>query len=282
MLKHARSWFSQLTLIQALCLWAISDDIAASPDSTNTARERRTRTSHRNGSPNTAVQARGRPARTDLASVEACADHWRSLCGSNAMHPFLLALRELVVSALTTRKPDCFLWIDESGVIGRVGSRPVEARVRRKHSRWIPPSAGWTALDPAAQQLVADVLLVLNLAERGNDPQRRDARLVRANRTDLPPCVRGKRDPLDPHRTVGMVGSSAPGSNCAPGCKFELCPYPPKGQASYRAELSEAFCRRQQALLAGHRLGRRTAPWQGALPHELKGFWEAMEERARR
>ena len=56
-------------------------------------------------------------------------------------------------------------------------------------------------------------------------------------------------------------------------------PYPPKGERSYRVELSEAFCRRQQALSSRRRVRRRAAPWQGALPRDLRQFWKQMEER---
>jgi hypothetical protein len=77
-------------------------------------------------------------------------------------------------------------------------------------------------------------------------------------------------------RTVGTAGPSLPGSHCTNGCLFELCPYPPKGEKSYRAELSEAFCRRQHDLLGRGAVRRKTAPWQGALPGELRRFWTEM------
>jgi len=38
-----------------------------------------------------------------------------------------------------------------------------------------------------------------------------------------------------------MAETSDPGSNCKHGCHFGLCPYPPKGDVTYRIELSEAF-----------------------------------------
>ena len=119
---------------------------------------------------------------------------------------------------------------------------------QRKHRLWIPPSAGWTALNGRAQQLVADVLLLLNLADRGDQPRERERRLKRSNRYDLPPCITRYRAALEPGLTVGTAASSAPGTSCVDGCAFELCPYPPKG-AQPRVEMSEAFCRRQQTLL---------------------------------
>jgi hypothetical protein len=77
-----------------------------------------------------------------------------------------------------------------------------------------------------------------------------------------------------------MAATSEPGSNCHRGCPFELCPYPPKGEQNYRAELSEAFCRRQHSLMTGGWVRRRAAPWQEALAGELKQFWKQMGQRA--
>jgi len=77
-----------------------------------------------------------------------------------------------------------------------------------------------------------------------------------------------------------MAQNSEPGSNCKHGCHFERCPYPPKGEVSYRIELSEAFCRRQLALISGASLRRRAAAWQHALPGELQQFWRQMGQQA--
>ena len=79
-----------------------------------------------------------------------------------------------------------------------------------------------------------------------------------------------------------MATTSEPGSNCKRGCLFDLCPYPPKGAKSYRAELSEAFCRRQRALVSGGAVRRKAAPWQGALPGDLRRFWTQMAHRTHR
>jgi hypothetical protein len=92
----------------------------------------------------------------------------------------------------------------------------------------------------------------------------------------------GSRRPLDPERALATSEASEPGDNCVGGCPFGLCPYPPKGVQSYRAELSDAFCRRQQTLLGRSQVRRRSAPWQGALPGELRDFWGKMALRARR
>ena len=77
-----------------------------------------------------------------------------------------------------------------------------------------------------------------------------------------------------------MAQNSEPGSNCKHGCHFERCPHPPKGEVSYRIELSEAFCRGQLALISGASLRRRAAAWQHALPGELQQFWRQMGQQA--
>jgi hypothetical protein len=199
------------------------------------------------------------------------------MTGANKDHPFVAEACDLAVQALKTGRPERFLWIDESGIVSNVGSRATQAPDDRKPgSLWIPPSAGWAALDPRAQQLVADVLLVLNLAERGDEPEEIEQRLTRVDRSDLPPCLTRDREPLDPRRTVGGL-YTAPGTHCVDGCPFRLCPYPPKGVQTYRSELSEAFCRGQQTLLNRGMI----APWQSILRADLKDFWADMADRAR-
>ena len=249
MLRDSHFWFTRLTLVHALCLWSL-------PEGHDDQQDRRD-TDHR-----------------------ALIRDWVAFSDSRPEHPFVVEASRLAVLALETGQPERFIWIDESGVAARIGSRPANPGAPRKHNLWIPPSAGWTALHPRAQQLVADVLLLLNLAERGARPSDRNRRLHRTDREDLPPCLSGDRSPLDPTRTVGMAETSEPGSNCKHGCHFGLCPYPPKGEATYRIELSEAFCRRQQALIGGGSIWRRGAPWQETLTGDLKQFWKQMGHRA--
>jgi hypothetical protein len=140
---------------------------------------------------------------------------------------------------------------------------------------------GWSGLDSRAQQLVADVLLLLNLAERGEQPGRIEQWLHRADKDTVPPCIKRDRRPLQPGRTVGTAEGNPPGSSCADGCPFDLCPYPPRGMQGHRAELSEAFCRHQYMLVSRVRFGRRTARWQGLRAGQMRMFWSAMAERAR-
>jgi hypothetical protein len=262
MLKGTEYWFSQLTLIHTLCLLSLSDQ-----------------SQH--------------PAGKHSAKPEAIVRHWLDVAGRESTdhsqraglagqpHPFVKEAAQLAVLALKTGNPQRYLWIDESGVVGQVGSRRAgSAESRHKHRQWIPPSAGWTALNGRAQQLVADVLLLLNLADRAEQPRDSERRLVRSNRPDLPPCLTRYRPSLDPGRTVGTATSSAPGTSCVGGCAFELCPYPPKGMQP-RVEMSEAFCRRQQILLTRNSLSRRRAPWQEMRRAQLIQFWAEMADRAR-
>jgi hypothetical protein len=281
LLKCARFWFSQLTLIQALTLGAL-------PDSTQ---------------PRSAERANAE-ARLQHASPRKRVNHWLSIAGKDNevartglpeqraaperqahghLHPFVREAAELAVLALETGRPERYLWIDETGVVNKVGSRPTDPTQPRVHNLWIPPSTGWTALDRRAQQLVADVLLLLNLAER-RGPDERERYLQRANRPDLPPCLIGDRSSMRPSLSIARPGTSDPGSSCADGCPFELCPYPPRGTPQ-RQEFGEAFCRGQQTLLrtwrSPGRFGRSSAPWQRGRLRDLREFWRTMANRQR-
>lgn len=268
MLKHARFWFSQLTLIHALCLWEMPE-----PGAHGAGRPG----AQFNGGENSR-----QPVNQRGSNPEAIVRHWLE-AARNPDHPFVAEAGELAVQALQSGCPERYLWIDESGVVSKVGDRAAGLARYRKHNLWIPPSTGWVALEPRAQQLVADVLLMLNLAERGEEPRRIEQRLQRADRGDLPPCLTTNREPLDPKRTVGAADRSAPGTNCMDGCRFRLCPYPPNGKQPHRAELSEAFSRRQEMLLSNGlaRSRSRTAPWQALKPAALRQFWTHMADRAR-
>jgi hypothetical protein len=104
MLKGARYWFTQLTLIQALCLLNLSEGSKQPGDS------------------------RG-------AKPEAIVQHWLDVAGRERAdpsqppgspaepHPFVREAALLVVLALKTGRPQRYCWIDESGVVGQVGSR---------------------------------------------------------------------------------------------------------------------------------------------------------------
>ncbi|MGB6456244.1 MAG: hypothetical protein WBH47_17375, partial [Streptosporangiaceae bacterium] len=263
MLKSARYWFTQLTLIHALCLLNLSD-------------------------------LQKQPWDKYGAKPEAIVQHWLDVAGQERAdaagpgrgrrqsHPFVQEAARLCALALKSGRPQRYLWTDESNVVVQVGSRNLGTEVRRRHQLWIPPSAGWTALNGSAQQLLADVLLLLNLADRGEQPHVLERRLRRSNRRDLPPCITNYREALEPGLTVGTAAPLVPGSSCVDGCAFELCPYPPKG-VQPRVEMSEAFCRRQQTLLtrSPRHPQSQQAPWQQMTASQLNRFWIEMADRAR-
>jgi hypothetical protein len=259
-LKRSRFWFTHLTLLHALCLLTLRDDEDAEP-------------------------APGAPG----SQPEATVSQWLAIAGSEAAngrradagarHPFVAEAGGLVVLALREQRPDKYIWIDESGVTSIIGSHGEGRRTASKHNLWIPPSTGWSVLDPRAQRLVADVLLLLNLAERGDRPEDHDRRLGFTNHPHLPPCLTHDRSFLNPLRPARTPTACAPGSNCRDDCSFRLCPYPAFGGPSYRVELSEPFCRNQQAQLP--RFGQAPAPWQQMRAADLKKSWGLMAERSR-
>ncbi len=252
MLKRTRFWFTRLTLLHALTLWNL-------PDGADVTRPERGHGS------DPAEQVR----------------QWLALPGGERQHPFVAAAAELCVWALESQQPERFLWIDECGVAAHVGSQTAPHGEVRKHRLWIPPSTGWSTLHQRAQQLLADVLLLLNLAERGDWPKDRLRRLQYTARPDLPPCLTRDRDPLDPGRAVVRTAASQAGSNCRDDCAFGLCPYPPKGLDGHRVELGQAFCRAQSTLLSRSRSPLHPgARWQrGTSIGELRQFWERMGQR---
>ncbi|WP_344623132.1 ATP-binding protein [Kitasatospora arboriphila] len=270
MLTHARYWYSQVTLVHALCLWEL-------PDSTDEVVEGGENGRRSGSDPLQAVERWLAMAGSEQAPGDRPADEL-SVRGGNRLHPFVAEAGDLAALALETRRPERFIWIDEKGTMANIGSQPADPTVYRKHNLWIPPSVGWSTLHPRAQQLLADILLLLNLTER--DGQLVDSRLERTNRTTLPPCLTKDRTALRPERTVGMAGTAEPGTSCLRSCQFELCPYPAKG-AQPDGELREPFCRQQQALLRRRTARRRKAGWQGMTDRELGRFWTAMAERTR-
>jgi hypothetical protein len=258
MLAECDFWFTRLTLLHAMTLWHLPDG------------------------------ADQRPNREPNPDYKALVAHWCGMEGRrrrdrHTEHPFVEEAGRLAVRALETGQPERYIWIDETGIVSTVGSSPARPGRRRKHNLWIPRSTGWTALNARAQQLVADVLLLLNLAERGESRVRdRDLRLRRTNKNYLPPCIAEDRSPLKPNRPLDVAGEAAPGSSCAAECQFGLCPYPLKGAQPHRQELTEAFCRRQQRLLAPGSLRSSAAPWQEISSRRLRRFWKELGEPAPR
>ncbi|MFI9720098.1 NACHT domain-containing protein [Streptomyces sp. NPDC052396] len=291
MLTRSRYWFAQLNLLQALCLWELPDAIGLGAGA-GAAERRRSHRSHRAASNGDGRRVLGT---TDPGQSVA---HWLSLIGSEhtaatgqnghdqLLHPFVAETGDLVTLALETGHPELFIWIDEKGAIGNVGSRPADPERYRKHNLWIAPSVGWSILHPRAQRLIADVLIMLNLTQRNGKFDEVEERLKLANQEALPPCLTRDRYPLHPEFTVGKAEADEPGSMCLPNCRFRLCPYPPRGRQP-QAEIEEPFCRQQQALLHPQShlrlfaVNRHTPPWVGTPVRKLHGFWETMADRTR-
>ncbi|MGY4980553.1 ATP-binding protein [Streptomyces sp. 900105755] len=294
-LQQSRCWYTQLTLLQALCLWELPDRAGHREQDTDGAV---LRNGDRDG-PLEPVQAIGGTSAVQTVR------RWLSMAGTvnnspgppgtdqhgprRTLHPFVAEAGDLVAMALETGQPERFLWIDEKTVTDNVGSRGGQNGDHRKHNLWIPPSAGWSTLDGRAQRLVADVLLMLNLIERDGYPEEVEERMARAERpgTMLPPCIRTSREPLRPELRRGTSAPPAPGTTCLPDCSFQLCPYPPRGTVP-RGEFREPFCRQQQVLLPGlvrrwlpRLVHRKTPPWVSMRVRELDRFWDAMAGRTR-
>ncbi|WUK16858.1 ATP-binding protein [Kitasatospora sp. NBC_00374] len=290
MLQRSRCWYSQICLLQALCLWELPDSVTRDGQNGEVAASRAGK-GYGNGA---AGRIEGSRGTTAVQTVE----RWLSMAGTartagdgamprQRLHPFVAEAGDLVALALETRQPERFIWIDEKGVAENIGSRADGSQHYRKHSLWIPPSVGWTTLDGRAQRLVADVLVMLNLIERDGLPDDVEERLKRSEQPDmpLPPCLTTDRTPLHPELKVGTTDPPIPGATCLPTCKFQLCPYPPQG-TQLRVEIREPFCRQQQALLPGRVrrvfprvLRRKTPNWVGMRVRELHDFWEEMAKR---
>ncbi|MGW7546138.1 ATP-binding protein [Streptomyces sp. NPDC054770] len=269
-LQQSRCWYAQLSLLHALCLWELEDCADGSgATAVQTVQRWLSMTGTVNAPPGRADASGGTPRR--------------------CLHPFVAEAGDLVALALETGQPERFLWIDEKGAADNIGARADTCGGHRRHSLWIPPSVGWSTLDPRAQRLVADVLVMLNLIERDGHPDGVEERLARAEQPGmpLPPCIRANREPLRPGLRIGTSNPPEPGVTCLPDCKFQLCPYPPRGWLP-RGEIREPFCRQQQALLPGsvrrwlpRGLRRKTPRWVGMRVRELDRFWDEMARRTR-
>ena len=194
-------------------------------------------------------------------------------------HPFVLAAADLCSRTLATRTPSPYIWIDEAGIVAKLGQRSAPPETTRASSLWLADSLGWVALGRRALRLVGDVLLMLNLTDGHYDPAKPARHLERAPRAcgdRLPPCLvrAGERaSSLAADSGDGEAPFVAPGVTCAGGCTFHLCPYPQAG-SSFRPEFSESFCR-HLATFRGH------ASWQHMDRSELREFWLAMARRVR-
>ncbi|MEW2589815.1 hypothetical protein AB0893_05320 [Micromonospora aurantiaca] len=255
-LAHSRFWYSHLVLIQALTLLSLPMN------------------------PSEPLPKRG--AGADPVGL---VQHWLRTAGSAVAdrepcpaHPFLLAAARLCMSALVTRQPERFCWIEEGETAGRVGSCSPSPEVRRNQRLWIPDSTGWSVLEPTAERLLADVMLLLNLADRGESVKQREERLHRADRCDLPPCITADREPLEPERSTRRADACVPGATCLDDCAFRLCPLPARGEPLPH-RMDQNFCGRQADLTSWWYAFSARAPWQNVRHARMRRFWRQMSRR---
>ena len=105
MLRRSPFWYTQLTLVHALSLWALPD--GDDPKA---------------------------PAHGAGSQPEAIAEHWLEVAGTRyrSMHgladdatrqPFVVAAARLASEGISSFRPERYIWIDEAGVVQRVGSQ---------------------------------------------------------------------------------------------------------------------------------------------------------------
>jgi hypothetical protein len=127
----------------------------------------------------------------------------------------------------------------------------------------------------ATSQLVGDIVLALNLNERGD----RESRLAFGEAAQLPLCLSSTPDRVP----VVMVKAADTVKPPKTECPFFdanrgacLCPYSyDSPDSTYRRELSRAFCRHQ-------RLNAGRVRWHPGLKvKHVREFWAHMERLAR-
>jgi hypothetical protein len=266
LLEATKWWYSQISLLQALALW----------------------------------------------SLDGPAEEFGRWTGTQH-HPYVRATAKLCAEATkpahrpdgTAPTPGHFIWIDETGIAAKVGSRSATPDVDASEGLWISPAAGWHTLKEPARQLVGDLLIFLNLVEADVEPaassrpatpddrvRTREGRRrrVRDRGAFLPPCMIKSGH-------GGLLAAEDPAAegdddSTVCGCCLKLCPYPGPEERPFRGELGETFCREQRRLLGARGLlGLRNGgvpPWHerswkpGNRRRTTIGrFWRSMEERAR-
>ncbi|MET8677196.1 NACHT domain-containing protein [Streptomyces sp. NPDC004647] len=261
LLRRSTHWYTRLTLLQALTLWALPDDVR-----------------------------QDRPIRGPGADPSGQVCEWLARSDGHGEHPLVEAAGRLAVRALQTRRPERFLWIDAESTSCTVGTEVSTPGEQRAHDLWIPPATGWSTLDPTAQQLLADVTLLQVLEERDHRPKDLIRLLEQRDPhewSQLPSCLSRDRTRLNPARAVEH--RAQPGAHCTTNdCHLRMCPYPAKAQ-HLRMEFSEVFCLRQRDLLKPwqprawlYLRFRREAWWQrGVHVSRMRRFWDEMGRRAR-
>lgn len=286
LLSSAQWWYSRMALVQAFGLWAIAAEGAQRKQLVEAIEDRSER------DPHPFVRA---AARLCLDAVRADGKARRKADGlaarrrvagtaSNRVRRWWSALR-LRLAARPARRaawrgPGRYIWIDEVGVTAKVGPRRSRREANSPTGFWISRDAGWRALAPRARQLVAEVLLLLNLVEdeaagpatedqhraNGRRPpsdehirvRDREKRRRRAAVDSLPRCIAhaSERERLGVNALAAderPLGDERPLiGGCPEHCGLGVCPYPPLRRAPFRGDLSETFCREQVRLLSGH------------------------------
>jgi hypothetical protein len=272
LLDTTRWWYSQLSLLQALTLCSLGAD------------------------PNRRSAIRERVAGWEVGDRHPLVKEAARLC--------VLAIDEAYGRDGANVRASRYLWIDEAGVVAKIGAGTVLPDPESTAGLWVSQAAGWKTLDEAAQWLVGDVFVFLNLIEGGEAPPRgtpdptgwsasraawREQRRqnVRRQGARLPPCLTAPEGHalLRPEREEGAQQAEADRKPC--GCPFDLCPYPAPHERPFRGEPPETFCRGQKRLAheegapAWYESGRQL-PGMTSAKDDLSKFWERMEARAQR
>jgi hypothetical protein len=265
LLDRAQWWYSRMTVLQALCLWALRDD----DERRGRLRKRIAQSAEGDGHPFVRAAAalcldalkadeKARRAEARAAAASWLNRQWRSRRANRARW----------------RGPARYIWIDEVGVAAKIGPRTPYWEPESPTGLWISLDAGWRGLSPRARQLVADVLVDLNLVEGEAEPpgdgdKRRNGSPASTAGEDALVCERERRrrattgarlpaclvDATERGRlrVNTLAESGEPGElGCLEGCGMRLCPYPAPRRAPFRGDLSETFCREQMRLLSGH------------------------------
>jgi hypothetical protein len=263
-------WYSQLSLVQALALFALR-----------------------------------RPAYAEqLSGVIAC---W---CDDSHPYVSATArlCQEMPAAPSDDFPPSRYVWIDEAGVAAKIGpltSRPDKMLWIPEATGWL--SLDTRARQLAAEVFVYINLIEQGdrdegdgdetEVERWRDERSREResrrRQVRERGALLPGCLMfgAEHDMLQVSRDTRAAARGV--RRCSErdsGCGFGLCPYPRGADEPFRGELNETFCRAHRQLLAG-RDGLRTLQWRDEtatmrpLARSGRGavvqLWEQMEKRAR-
>jgi hypothetical protein len=149
-MDYARWWYSRISLLQALALWA---------------------------------QGRDREERRELMAI---VQPWTA----DGVHPFLAEAARLSMRAIDRQDAARHVWIDEAGTAAKIGPRAKSAESGSSSGLWIPQAVGWHSLDKRAQRLLGDLFLLLNLIERADPAERERRRRESCDHDPvLPACL---------------------------------------------------------------------------------------------